>query len=205
MATQDSRIRIKRSTTTGEVPTVAPSTDHTDGTWDALDVYVGELFMNTADDTMYVRTDNGIRQIGIFDPADPCHCVRVKKLTLTSAQVLALNTTPIAFGITVPTGYFIQALGGVAYMNYGTTPYATNGRMIVRTVGATSSQLEWTANSFLYGTVSRFSAGVINVLSAITDTGALINADIEAAVEIGNPTAGDSPITIYVSYIFIQP
>lgn len=205
MATQDSRIRIKRSTTTGEVPTVAPSTDHTDGTWDALDVYVGELFMNTADDTMYVRTDNGIRQIGIFDPADPCYCVHVKKLTLTSAQVLALNTTPIAFGITVPTGYFIRLVNATAYMNYGTTPYATNGRLGIRTVGATDAHVEWSANGFLFGTVTRFTTPTNQATGTITGTSFLINADLEAFVQIGDPTAGDSPITIYVSYIFIQP
>ena len=35
---QDARMLVKRSTTTSEVPTAAPSNDHTDGTWDALDI-----------------------------------------------------------------------------------------------------------------------------------------------------------------------
>ena len=46
MSTQDSRIKIKRSTVTGTVPTVGPSTDHTQPSpaWSATDIYKGELF-----------------------------------------------------------------------------------------------------------------------------------------------------------------
>lgn len=64
MATQDSRILIKRSTTTGVVPTIPPSNDHTDGTWIATDIYKGELFFNQADGIMFSRDDSGIITIG---------------------------------------------------------------------------------------------------------------------------------------------
>jgi len=53
----------KLSTVTGQVPTVAPSDNHVDGTWDSLDVYIGELFMNAADGKMWCRTNNGIKEI----------------------------------------------------------------------------------------------------------------------------------------------
>lgn len=61
--TQDSRMIQKLSTVTGQVPTVAPSDNHVDGTWDSLDIYIGELFMNAADGNMYCRTNNGIKEI----------------------------------------------------------------------------------------------------------------------------------------------
>ena len=64
MATDFRRIRIKRSTVAGEKPTVAPSDDHLDGTWDALDVYEGELFINIADGRIWLRDQNGIQEIG---------------------------------------------------------------------------------------------------------------------------------------------
>lgn len=64
MCTQDSRILIKRSTTTGIVPTVPSSNDHTDGTWIATDIYKGELFFNQADGIMFSRDDSGIITIG---------------------------------------------------------------------------------------------------------------------------------------------
>jgi len=60
MATQDSRIKIKRSTITGTAPTVPSSNDHTDGTWIATDIYKGELFYNQADNCLWTRSDNGV-------------------------------------------------------------------------------------------------------------------------------------------------
>lgn len=60
---QDSRILLKRSTVTTEVPTVAPSNDHTDGTWGTLDIYVGELFCNVEDRKLWLRYTDSIDQI----------------------------------------------------------------------------------------------------------------------------------------------
>lgn len=63
--TQDSRMIQKLSTVSGQVPTVAPSDNHVDGSWDSLDVYIGELFMNSADGKLWSRTSNGIKEIFI--------------------------------------------------------------------------------------------------------------------------------------------
>ena len=52
--------RMKRSTVQGELPTVAPSEDHTDGSWSDSDIYEGELFMNTADRRVYTRVGSNI-------------------------------------------------------------------------------------------------------------------------------------------------
>lgn len=68
---QDARILIKRSTNTGEVPTVAPSNDHTDGTWDALDIYTGELFLNVQDSKAWFRSNTGIIELATLNgPTD---------------------------------------------------------------------------------------------------------------------------------------
>ena len=60
MIVQNSRIKIKRSTVSGVTPTIPISDDHTDGTWLETDLYIGELFLNEADDTLWIRTQNGI-------------------------------------------------------------------------------------------------------------------------------------------------
>lgn len=63
---QYSRILLKRSSQTGATPTInTGSTDHTDGTWLSTDIYEGELFLNTIDDLLWVRTSNGILPISI--------------------------------------------------------------------------------------------------------------------------------------------
>ena len=60
---QDSKIILKNSTVSGQVPTVAPSNDHTDGSWDALDIYEGEMMSNVADSKVWMRMNNGIREL----------------------------------------------------------------------------------------------------------------------------------------------
>ena len=60
---QDSRILIKTSSVTTEVPTVAPSNDHTDGTWSVVDVYSGEMFLNTADKKIWFRAASSIVEV----------------------------------------------------------------------------------------------------------------------------------------------
>lgn len=68
---QDARILIKRSTNAGEVPTAAPSNDHTDGTWDALDIYTGELFLNVADSRAWFRSNTAIIELATLNgPTD---------------------------------------------------------------------------------------------------------------------------------------
>ena len=60
---QDSKIILKNSTVSGQIPTVAPSNDHTDGSWDALDIYEGEMMSNVADSKVWMRMNNGIREL----------------------------------------------------------------------------------------------------------------------------------------------
>jgi hypothetical protein len=66
----DGRIRIKRSTTALEAPTLPPSTDHTDGTWTKTDIYDGEFFVNTSDGKLYLNTGGVIKGL-LFDDVSP--------------------------------------------------------------------------------------------------------------------------------------
>lgn len=61
---EDSRFTIKYSTISGQEPTIPLSDDHSDGTWLPTDIYIGEFFMNSSDDKLWIRTDNGIVPLG---------------------------------------------------------------------------------------------------------------------------------------------
>lgn len=54
----------KRSSVPGEIPTLGGSDDHTDGTWGALDVYDGELFLNLADGKMFAMIGGKVYEFG---------------------------------------------------------------------------------------------------------------------------------------------
>jgi hypothetical protein len=61
---QYSRVLHHRSSVSGQNFTIPVSNDHTDETWLATDLYIGEIGMNLADDRMYFRSNNGIIQLG---------------------------------------------------------------------------------------------------------------------------------------------
>lgn len=69
--TIDGRIIEKISTIPGTLPTIAPSFDHTDGTWSATDIYEGELFVNVADEKVYTRCGTTIVELTPVTPPAP--------------------------------------------------------------------------------------------------------------------------------------
>jgi hypothetical protein len=189
MATQDSRIKIKRSTITATVPTVPSSNDHTDGTWIATDIYKGELFFNQADGVLWSRDDNGVVCLG-----------GSASIELNPAQVLSLNSTPLTI-VGAVAGYAIEVVSASMKIVFNTTAYATNTTLTLITSGATEPQ----ADNSIDATVSRngkFRHRYTSGASATT-TQMIANADLQVSVDLGNPTAGDSDITVYVNYRLI--
>ena len=190
MATQDSRIKIKRSTISGTVPTVAPSTDHTQPSpaWIATDIYKGELFINQADNVIWSRGDNGVFCIG-----------GSAELTIASADVLTLNSTPLII-VSAVSGYSIEVISASVKIDFGTTAYATNTFIQLLTNGATTAQY---GTGILNATVATTKKLPEISTTTATTTQLIANADLQVSVKTGNPTAGDSDITIFVNYRLI--
>ena len=189
MATQDSRIKLKRSTVNSTVPTVPSSNDHTDGTWIATDIYKGELFYNQADGVLWTRGDSGIE------------CIQgTAKLTIATADVLHLNTTPIEIVAAPGAGYAIEVISASMKMVYNSATYATNTSLELLTTGATNSQASTTIKNSA-STIRRFADAT--TLASATATQLVENAALNVTVASGDPTAGDSDITVYVTYRII--
>jgi hypothetical protein len=64
MIIQDSRIQLKYTTITGVVPTIPLTDDHTNGTWLPTDLYIGEVFLNAADNLGWWRSETGLVPFG---------------------------------------------------------------------------------------------------------------------------------------------
>jgi hypothetical protein len=86
---QYSRIINHAISTSGAVFTVPTSNDHTDETWLATDLYVGEFGVNVTDDKVYVRTSNGIVPLSIGGTGSS-----------TGASILVFNSPDIQIGST---------------------------------------------------------------------------------------------------------
>ena len=64
------RMLIKRSTTTGDVPTIPTGStgaidvlDHTRGGWLDTDIYEGEMYINSADNKAWIRYNSAIVEL----------------------------------------------------------------------------------------------------------------------------------------------
>lgn len=88
---QFSRLVNHRVTTSGQTFTIPTSNDHTDETWLATDLYIGEIGINVTDDTIYMRTNNGIIQIATGTSSTG---------TTSSAAVFVYNSPNIEIGST---------------------------------------------------------------------------------------------------------
>ena len=188
MATQDSRIRIKRSTVALAQPTAAPSTDHTDGTWSVNDVYIGELSLNDADQRLYIRTTNGILEIATGGGE-----LKRAQVTLTTAQVLALNSTPITIVAGI-TGKEIQVVNASMHSKYNTTAYTTNTNMVLKASSAAAADIQ--ARVGINETTD--SLGSFDLLS--TNLNIVTGDALVVSVDGGNPKDGDSEIVVDVLY-----
>ena len=60
-----SRLLIKRSNVSGEIPTVPPVSAVTLNQFTPTDIFVGEFFANVEDETLYFRTNTGIVEIAV--------------------------------------------------------------------------------------------------------------------------------------------
>ena len=59
----DAKIVIKEITTTGTTFTMGPSTDHTDGSWNATDIYPSEFGFNSGDGKLFIGTNAGVQEL----------------------------------------------------------------------------------------------------------------------------------------------
>ena len=188
MATQDSRIKIKRSTITATVPTVPSSNDHTDGTWTATDIYKGELFFNQADGVLWSRDDNGVVCLG-----------GSASVELTPAQVKTLNTTPITI-VGAVSGYSIEVISASVKIDFATTAYLGGTILQLRHDGADLAILRSDA---LGSTITNKMIFNDTVSPTTLNTQMLDNAALQVDVSASNPTTGDSTVTVYVNYRLI--
>jgi len=125
-----------------------------------------------------------------------------KEVTIPTAEVLTGFATPVVL-VGAVAGKTILPVYVIEELDYNSVAYATNGRTYIKHDGATDPIFELSGNAFLFGTVSRNILMTASAPSAVTDTQLLVNADLLWTVDSANPTAGDSDITVKISYILI--
>lgn len=98
---QFSRLINHNSTVSGQKFTIPTSNDHTDNTWLATDLYIGEIGINVSDDTAYMRTNNGIIQLGTTSSVG---------VGSSSSNIWIYNSPDIAIGSSYSISSIIRGL-----------------------------------------------------------------------------------------------
>ena len=122
--------------------------------------------------------------------------IRSASLLIPSADVLQLNTTPQTIVSAQGAGKVIEVVSAFADIDFNSAAYATNTNMYIQSATATAPQGLTTINS----TVSQINRFRLDQAGGAALTQILENQDLQITVATGDPTAGDSDITVYVIY-----
>lgn len=138
-----------------------------------------------------------IEAVAYANQVNECICIKEASLTIASADVLTLNTTPLTIVAAQGAGTAIEVISASMNMVYNSATYATNTSLELLTAGATNSQASTVIKNSA-STIRRFADAT--TLASATATQLVDNAALNVTVASGDPTAGDSDIKIYVTY-----
>jgi hypothetical protein len=125
------------------------------------------------------------------------------KVSITSAEILQMFTTPKVLVAAPGAGKLIVPISFTFRINYLTTAYATNTNMIFGW-GSTSGGALATYTSILAQSQNVLELNAIgSVFGVFGSNASLVNQPLTARVPTGNPTAGDSSIDWYITYMII--
>ena len=115
------------------------------------------------------------------------------KVTIPSASILTAFTTPVTLVAAQGAGTFIEVIRLFMFLDYNSAAYATNTDIEIGinngVATIASSILDQTNDMYSYFTMSNYST-----LNNIT------NQPLEFSIQTGNPTAGNSPLYVYLTY-----
>lgn len=123
--------------------------------------------------------------------------LKTVKISISSAELLNMFTTPKTLVVAPGAGKIIVPLHFMMRINYATTPYATNTNLKLK-MGLLDPLL--TIPSILANSANFFGKYPLSVGTfTVNDTDAA-NQALVAYVQTGNPTVGDSTIDVWVTY-----
>lgn len=117
---------------------------------------------------------------------------------IQTGSVLTLNATPITLVAAPGAGFYIEVISASAYITYNSVTYATNTTLQLICTGADIAQLQNT--SLLLSTLTKGTKFTDVTPPAAGQTQLIDNAALQLKVSAGNPTLGNSLISVKVNY-----
>ncbi|MDE2020608.1 MAG: hypothetical protein KGJ13_09760 [Patescibacteria group bacterium] len=139
----------------------------------------------------------GVTTVFLSEPTDASGVMNAK-VSLTSAQILALHATPITLLPTLPTTQCYDLIAVTGRMNFLTAAYATNTQLDIsdKTSGTVLFEDTGTLLAATATLVAKMEAAIAsNAANTVTAGGA-----VEAIVATGNPATGAGSLDLYLTY-----
>jgi len=189
MKIQYSKIKIKRSSISGVIPTMGPTANHTDGSWNGTDIYPSEIFYNLADKKLWIGG------IGEIIPISTSIIIE-----LTYAEALALkdvNGSPVGEGLIIGAKYKITDKGddGLLLTAIDIDKFSTYvDELIASPVGIRSAIYDFDNDVLTYPSGANYKSYVALLTQTGTNapTATIVYNDLS-----GNPTWSYTSVGIY--------
>ena len=154
-----------------------------------------------ADNTSKAITPSVLRSL-LTDFADSSYNVKsdlqtitTATVTLSSAQILTLFATPVTLVAAQGANQAIVPTSITLKFKYNSIAYATNTNLEFKIGGTVIGGY----SSFLAGTSSKYA-----LITGFANSVSTFNTDLQINVATGNPTTGNSTVTIVVQYFVLD-
>lgn len=122
-------------------------------------------------------------------------------VTLSEAQILALNSTPITVAASPGVGKYIEVISASAVIEtYSGTPYATNTQLDLIMAGATLRQ--FACVGLLSATIAKKGLFTGTSGGGATDVQIIPNAALQVKAATGNPTNAGTGSVVKVKVLY---
>jgi len=127
--------------------------------------------------------------------------IKTVKVSLTSSEILALNTTPKVLIAAPGSGKVIRVISAQMRVVFNTQAYTTNVVCAVQYNGTSTNIL---SNSMLSSGETTISQQLASTsISFTTGSSDPVNKAVVLKATAGDPTTGDSPMDVYLTYTVI--
>ena len=193
--------------THGDIYVIVDSTAHAN--WDGASENAWVRFDTSADTWFSITPVEGIRCYDKtlngyweYDGTNWISGVFYATKNIAKADVLTLNGTPIEIVAAPGAGKAIELVNWSISITFVSAAYATNTDLQLKT--DTANEAQGISAEILLSTATRKIKGGFTIVSGTTNTQIIENKALQATVKTDNPTAGDSDITIYLTYRIIR-
>lgn len=126
--------------------------------------------------------------------------VQAAQVTVTSAQLLALHTTPVALVPAPGAGNVIQFLGALVTYVYGTTAYTINSSTNLAVQFTDGSGATASSTLATTGVIDQTTNQVRQLSPVATTLTPVANAALVLSLAVASPTLGDGTLSVRTLY-----